>query len=97
MVFAGRLPSDCTRRIRSWWRRRRDNGAANRILHAGVFQLLLFIGGRVDLLKEIDVVGIVQLIPVGDGGDGAAATLREGGDDLLAEVGVDNFANADHS
>ena len=58
---------------------------------------MLFIGGRVDLLEEIDVVGIVQLIPVGDGGDGAAATLREGGDDLLPKVGVEDFANADHS
>ena len=57
---------------------------------------MFFIGGRVDLLEEIDVIGIVQLVPVGDGGHRAAAIFGEGGDDLLPEVGVEDFADADH-
>src|SRR5437867_12675290 len=64
--------------------------------HAGVFQFLFFVGGCVDLLEEVDVVSVVELVPVGDGGDRAAAAVGEGGDYALAEVGVEDFADADH-
>ena len=49
-----------------------------------------------ELIEKIDVIGVVELVPVGNGGDGAAAALGEGGDDFSAKVGVEDFADADH-
>ena len=61
------------------------------------FQLLFFFGLGVDLLDQIDVVGIVKLIPIGNAGDRAAAALGEGGEDSLAKLRIENFADADHA
>ena len=57
---------------------------------------MFFFAGLVDLIEEIDVVGVVQFIPFRNGGDGAAAALGECGGDFLAQVGVEDFADADH-
>jgi hypothetical protein len=64
--------------------------------HAGVFEFLFFFRFGGDFLEEIDVVGVVKLVPLGNRGRGAAAALGEGGDDLLAKIGVEDFADADH-
>ena len=55
---------------------------------------MFFVWRRGDLLQKIDVVSVVELIPIGDG---AAALLGQEGDDALAEVGVEDFADANHN
>src|SRR4051812_41826192 len=52
--------------------------------------------GLADLVEQVDVVHVVQLPPVGDGADGHPAAFSQGGADLLAQLGVVDFAQADH-
>ena len=49
------------------------------------------------LVQQIDVIGVIQFEPLGDGGDRAPAPVGKGGDDAFAKVGVEDFADADHS
>src|SRR5262249_21161246 len=49
------------------------------------------------IVQQVNKVGVVQLEPVGNGGDRAAAALGQGRCDALPQVGVDDFTNADHA
>jgi len=47
------------------------------------------------LVQQIDVIGIIQFEPIGDGRDRATAALGEGGEDAFAKIGIEDFADAD--
>ena len=49
------------------------------------------------IVEQINVIGIVELKPIRNPGDGRSAPLGKSGADFLAQFRIENFADADHA
>jgi hypothetical protein len=64
-------------------------------LHARVlFEVVFAVGFQV--VEQVDVVGVVELKPFGDGGDGTAAALCKDGHNALPKLRIRDFPYANH-
>jgi len=62
-------------------------------LHARIVHFELVVGLVFQVIKQIHVIGIIKLEPVGYG---AAALFGEKGADSLAKGRIEDFAETDH-
>jgi hypothetical protein len=67
------------------------------VLHPRIVLQFFFAGLRLKIVKQIDIIRVVQLKPVGYRGDGAPASLGQRGHDLFPQLRVGDFADAHHA
>jgi hypothetical protein len=79
------------------------NGAPH--VHAGfasiekshpIFRIVRRVLFFLEIVEQIDVIGIIEFVPFRDRRRGHAAALGEGFDDPLLEIGIEDVADADH-
>lgn len=52
--------------------------------------------GILQIVEQINEIGIVEFKPIRDSGGRTVTPGGEGGDDALAQIGIEDFADADH-
>jgi len=67
------------------------------MLHPRIILQFVLAGLRLKVVKQIDIIRIVQLKPVGYRGDRTPASLGQRGDHLRPQFRIGNFANAHHA